>query len=86
MDSRKSLLNRMKRIEGQVKGIERMIEKGEYCGDILTQISAARSALNKVSGIILENHAKNCIKERMDEVDSDQALEELLSIIIKYNK
>ncbi len=86
MDTKKSLLNRMKRIEGQVKGIERMIENEQYCSDILMQISAVRAALNKVSGIILENHAKNCIKQRLSEVDSDDALEELLDIIIKYNK
>jgi len=76
----------MKRIEGQVNGIERMIEKGEYCGDILIQISAVRSALNKVGGIIIENYAKNCIIEKMNNLDSEDALDELLEIILKYNK
>lgn len=86
MDTDRALLNRMKRIEGQVKGIEKMIEKGEYCGDILTQISAVRSALNKVGGIIIENYAKNCIIEKLNNLDSEDALDELLEIILKYNK
>jgi DNA-binding FrmR family transcriptional regulator len=86
MDTERALLNRMKRIEGQVKGIEKMIEKGEYCGDILIQISAVRSALNKVGGIIIENYAKNCIIEKMNNIDSEDALDELLEIILKYNK
>lgn len=86
MDSNKSLLNRMKRIEGQVKGIERMIEDGEFCGDILIQISAVRSALNKVGGVVLENYAKNCIHGRMDSSNPEDTLDELLEIIIKYAK
>ncbi len=86
MDTDRALLNRMKRIEGQVKGIEKMIEKGEYCGDILIQISAVRSALNKVGGVIIENYAKNCIIEKMNNLDSEDALDELLEIILKYNK
>lgn len=86
MDTERALLNRMKRIEGQVKGIEKMIEKGEYCGDILIQISAVRSALNKVGGVIIENYAKNCIIEKMNNIDSEDSLDELLEIILKYNK
>jgi DNA-binding FrmR family transcriptional regulator len=77
----------MKRIEGQVKGIERMIEEGEFCGDILTQISAVRSALNKVGGIILENYAQTCLVKRMDDSEKpEEALEELINIILKYTK
>ncbi|SHI68352.1 DNA-binding transcriptional regulator, FrmR family [Dethiosulfatibacter aminovorans DSM 17477] len=86
MDSNKQLLNRMKRIEGQVKGIQRMIENGEFCGDVLIQISAAKSALNKVGGMVMENYAKNCFKERAEAEDPEKALEELLNIIIKYSK
>jgi CsoR family transcriptional regulator, copper-sensing transcriptional repressor len=84
---KKTLLNRVKRIEGQVKGIERMIEEEEFCGDILMQISAVRSALNKVGGIILENYAKKCIVQKQNLLDqSDDALDELIDIILKYTK
>jgi len=84
---KKTLLNRVKRVEGQVKGIERMIEEEEFCGDILMQISAARSALNKVGGIILENYAKKCIVQKQNLLDqSDDALDELIDIILKYTK
>jgi CsoR family transcriptional regulator, copper-sensing transcriptional repressor len=84
---KKTLLNRVKRIEGQVKGIERMIEEEEFCGDILMQISAVRSALNKVGGIILENYAKKCLVQKKNLLDqSDDALDELIDIILKYTK
>jgi CsoR family transcriptional regulator, copper-sensing transcriptional repressor len=84
---KKTLLNRVKRVEGQVKGIERMIEEEEFCGDILMQISAVRSALNKVGGIILENYAKKCLVQKKNLLDqSDDALDELIDIILKYTK
>ena len=51
-----AIIKRLRRIEGQVKGIQKMIEEGKYCGDILIQISAVRSAMNSVGGLILENH------------------------------
>lgn len=57
-----SIINRLRRIEGQVKGIQKMVEKDKVCGDILIQIAAARAALNKVGGIILEDHMKDCLR------------------------
>ena len=57
---RKDIMNRLKRIEGQVKGIQGMMEKNTCCGDILVQVSAIRSAINNVGGLIIENYAINC--------------------------
>lgn len=85
-ENKKAIINRMKRIEGQIKGIEKMVDEEKFCGDILIQISAARSALNKVGGLILENYTSTCIKNRMNNIDSDEALNELIDIIIKYTK
>ena len=59
MQDKDILIKRLNRIEGQVKGIQKMVEEERYCIDILTQISAIRSAINKVGSIILENHIKN---------------------------
>lgn len=58
---RKDILNRLNRIEGQVKGIHGMIEKNVCSGDILVQVSAIRSAINKVGGLVIENYANNCL-------------------------
>lgn len=59
MDNTKNdIIKRLKRIEGQVKGIQRMIEKDECCSDILIQVAAVRAAMNKVGGLILENYSK----------------------------
>jgi DNA-binding FrmR family transcriptional regulator len=61
--SRQQLLDRLRRVEGQVGGIERMVEDDRYCIDILTQISAVQGALDKVALGLLDDHAKNCIVE-----------------------
>ncbi|MEG0238019.1 MAG: metal-sensitive transcriptional regulator [Clostridium sp.] len=58
---RKDIMNRLKRIEGQVKGIQGMMEKNACCGDVLVQVSAIRSAINNVGGLIIENYAINCL-------------------------
>ena len=73
MQDKDMLIKRLNRIEGQVKGIQKMVDEERYCIDILTQISAIRSAINKVGSIILENHIKGCvvnsIKELMKTID-----------------
>ena len=56
MQDKDMLIKRLNRIEGQVKGIQKMVDEERYCIDILTQISAIRSAINKVGSIILDNH------------------------------
>ena len=81
-----SLLKRLKRIEGQVKGIQKMIEDDRYCNDILIQIAAVRSAMNKVGGLILENHLKGCVKKSLEEQPSDEVIDELIKTMIKFIK
>ena len=61
MQDKDMLIKRLNRIEGQVKGIQKMVDEERYCIDILTQISAIRSAINKVGSIILENHIMGCV-------------------------
>ena len=80
---------RLARIEGQIKGVKRMINEGEYCIDIITQIQAARSALQSVSKIILEKHLKHCVVdafEQRDTQDIDQKLEEIMTVIKRMGK
>jgi len=67
----KDLTSRLNRIEGQVKGINSMIERGEYCDDILTQISSVKSAMNAVAKILVESHMRTCVLEKLRDGDED---------------
>jgi CsoR family transcriptional regulator, copper-sensing transcriptional repressor len=72
------LLKRLRRIEGQVRGIEGMVEDDRYCIDVLTQISAVRAALDKVALGLLDDHARHCVmgvdgEERVDRTDEMMA-------------
>ena len=80
---------RLSRIEGQIKGVKRMIEEREYCIDIITQIQAARAALQSVSKIILEKHLKHCVADALEaknEAEIEQKLEEIMTVIKRMEK
>ena len=88
-NDKESLTKRLKKIEGQVKGIQKMVEDERYCVDILVQISAARAAINKVGSIILENHIKGCVTNSVkngSEEEVDIKIKELMNTINKFNK
>jgi DNA-binding FrmR family transcriptional regulator len=81
--------DRLARIEGQIKGVKRMIDDGEYCIDIITQIQAARSALQSVSKRILEKHLKHCVTAALKEKNGagiDDKLEEIMTVIKRMGK
>jgi DNA-binding FrmR family transcriptional regulator len=84
LSDKDAVILRLKKVEGQIKGIQKMVEDGKYCGDILIQISAARSALNNVSGIILENYLKNCLNQ--DQSTSPEEIAKLIDVMLKYTK
>lgn len=79
---RSSLLRRLSCVEGQVRGIKGMVEKDEYCDDILNQIAAARAALTSISKIVLESHIHGCVTEKIRSGD-DAVVDELLKTIDK---
>jgi DNA-binding FrmR family transcriptional regulator len=66
-DAKDDYLKRLRRIEGQVRGLQRMVEEDKYCIDILTQVSAAKSALESVALGLLEQHLAHCVSEAMAE-------------------
>jgi DNA-binding FrmR family transcriptional regulator len=74
------LLTRLKRIEGQVRGIRGMVEEDRYCIDVLTQISAARAALDKVALGLLDDHARHCVMGAEGEEQADRADEMMAAI------
>lgn len=77
---------RMRRIIGQINGIDKMIDDGRYCVDILQQIMAARAALNQVALIMIESHTKSCVVNAIKENRTDEAVEELIEVLSKFTK
>lgn len=77
-----NLLDRLNRIEGQIRGIKGMLERDAYCDDVLHQIAAASSALNSVSKLVLENHIRGCMVEKIRRGE-DEAVGELIVTIGK---
>lgn len=87
--SKDEILKRLRRIEGQVKGIQRMIEEEKSCTDILTQVAAIRAAINKAGSLILEKHSMACIENAVTSEDKKKAMEELAKTVqsfVKFNK
>ncbi len=78
------LTRRLKRIEGQTRGIGRMVEEDRYCVDILTQISAVRSALDAVALQLLRGHTHGCVQTAIRSGDGDHAIDELLNVVEKF--
>lgn len=85
-DVKGDVLKRLRRIEGQVKGIQRMVEGGQTCNDILIQIAAIRAAINKVGGIILENYSKECIIKSAQNDFKDNNIDSMIETILKFMK
>ncbi len=79
-----ALAKRLARIEGQVRGIGRMIEEDRYCVDILTQVSAVRSALDAMALNLLEHHLHGCVRNAVVSGKGDAAIDEAMSVIRKF--
>ena len=79
----KDALRRLKRVEGQVAGIQRMVEERRYCMDIVNQLSAVEAALHKVAALVLRNHMETCVLSAFrspDEGDVKQKIDELMRV------
>lgn len=85
-ENKKALMTRLKRIEGQVRGIQKMVEEDRYCIDIIIQINAVNAALKQVGFNLLENHASHCVLHAMQSGDGDKAVQELLTVMKQYSK
>ena len=84
-DEVRDLITRLNRIEGQIRGIRRMVEEDAYCVDILTQVSAAKCSLNSFSKVVLGNHIKTCVADDIRS-GSDEKTEELVELLQKLMK
>jgi CsoR family transcriptional regulator, copper-sensing transcriptional repressor len=85
-EAKKDILVRLRRIEGQVKGIEKMVDNDSCCKDVLVQIAAIRAAINKVGGLILENYAKDCINCYDDSTKDSESINDLISTLLMFIK
>lgn len=83
--TKSTLISRLNRIEGQIRGIKGLIEKDTYCDDVLNQIAAAQSALGSVGKLLLEGHMKSCIVERI-QAGEHEVIDELLITVNKLMK
>lgn len=81
----KALMNRLNRVEGQIRGIKNMLERDAYCIDILTQVSACTAALNAFNKELLGNHISTCVAENLKN-GNDDVIDELLSALQKLMK
>ena len=81
----KDLMNRLSRIEGQVRGIKRMVEEDAYCTDILIQVSAVNAALNSFNKVLLANHIRTCVAEDI-RAGKEETIDELVATLQKLMK
>jgi len=81
---RKRIINRLKRLEGQIRGLQSMLESGKECEAVLTQIMAAKSALNQVGMHIIGHSMKNCLIDD-EEKTRDELIDEAIKVFLKYS-
>jgi len=82
----KDIQVRLRKIEGQVKGIEKMVSSDACCKNILVQVAAVRAAMNSVGGLVLERYTKNCLLNGDDEACEKEKIEELVSTFLMFLK
>jgi len=85
-DEKQKVMNRLKRIEGQVRGIQKMIEDDRYCIDILVQISAIQSALKNVGFAVTERHINHCVSDAIAQGEGKEAIDELMGVMKQFSK
>ncbi len=84
---KESLQKRLRRVEGQVRGVQRMVEEEAYCIDVLTQIASAVAALEKAGTIVLKDHVEHCVRESIEKGEgAEEKIEELTAAVERFLK
>ncbi len=78
--NKQHIIRRLKIIEGQIRGLQEMVEKGAYCIDVITQTSAVKQGLSNVEDLLLENHLGSCILDQVKSGQTDKARDEILKV------
>lgn len=84
--NKSDLLRRLKKVEGQVRGVQKMIEEDRYCMDILVQLAAIKSATNSIGLAILKGHTKSCVSNAIRSGDGEQAINEMMEVLRSFVK
>ncbi|HEY7660041.1 MAG TPA: metal-sensitive transcriptional regulator [Actinomycetota bacterium] len=83
--NKKELLSRLRRIEGQVRGLHRMVDEDQYCIDILTQVNAVQAALKGVGLGLIDDHVRHCVRESLEAGGGDDKVEELVAAVARFS-
>jgi DNA-binding FrmR family transcriptional regulator len=83
---KEDLQARLRRIEGQVRGLQRMVDEDTYCIDILTQVNSATAALRAVGMGLLDDHVRHCVRESLEQGTGDEKVEELVAAVARFAK
>lgn len=81
-----NIVNRLRRIEGQVRGIQKMVEEDRYCLDILVQITAIQSALKQVGYTVTERHINHCVSDAIKQGEGEESIAELMNVMKQLSK
>ena len=84
--NKSALLKRLNRIEGQTRGVAKMVEEGRYCVEVLTQISAIQSALDALAVQLLANHTKGCVRSAIRSGNGEAAIDELMTVVKRFGR
>ncbi len=82
--NKEEVLSRLRKIEGQVRGVHRMIEQDAYCIDVLTQISAVVSGMEKVGMRLMSDHIRTCVRDAVRAEDTDTKIDELVRVVERF--
>lgn len=83
-EERQNIINRLNRIEGQVKGIRKMIDEEQPCAEIMMQIAAVKAAINKVGTLVFETHFRHCLEQAIAGGEGSDFMEEVMKMLGKY--
>ena len=81
---KKELQDRLRRIEGQIRGLQRMVDEDQYCVDVITQLNSATAALRAVGLGLLDEHVRHCVRESIEKGEGDEKVEELMSAVARF--
>jgi DNA-binding FrmR family transcriptional regulator len=80
------LLTRLRRIEGQTRGLQRMVEEDQYCVDIMTQIAGVQAALEQVTLLLMEDHLASCVTDAIQKGQGEEKIHEIMHVLKHYTK
>ncbi len=84
--NKKAILRRLRRVEGQLRGLQKMVESDEYCIDLLTQISSVMAATKKIGLIILKDHVSGCVKDSLEKGKGKEKIDEMIMTVERFIK